>query len=90
MDNSKNNDFDNSNIFDELTKDIELENSVKKMKEETEKDVYDYLSFYSSVFKFINYILLLIVILTFSYIYIQKSDKLYQSQYLDLLCPVFL
>lgn len=90
MDNSKNNDFDNSNIFDELTKDIDLENSIIKMKEDSEKDVYDYLYFYSGIFKFINYILLFIIVFSFSYIYIQKSENLYQNTYLDLFCPLFL
>lgn len=90
MENPKSNDFDNSNIFDELTQDMDLENSVKEMKKEEEKDLYYYLSFYSWIFKGINYIFLIIIILSFSYFYIQKSDKLYQNSYLNLFCPVFL
>lgn len=90
MDNQKNNDFDNSNIFDELTKDIDLENTVKKMKEESEKDIYDHLSFYSWIIKSLNFLLLLFIIFALAYIFIQKSDKLNENWYLNLLCPILL
>lgn len=90
MDNQTSSEFDNSNIFDELTQDVELENSLKKMKETKDKNFLYYISFYSGILKSINYVLLIVFLLSFTYIFIQKSETFYQSSYLNLFCPVLL
>jgi hypothetical protein len=84
----KNNNFEDLNIFNEITKNADITNDTDKIKEK--KDLYDYLSFYTKTFKLISYILLLIMMLSSTYVYIQKSESFYEHPYLNLLCPLFL
>lgn len=90
MDNWNNNDFDNSNIFNELSQDADIENTIKELKEVEERGLYYYLWFYSNIIKFVNYFLFFIIVVFFIYNYVQKSDTLYQNSYLDLVCPLVL
>lgn len=88
MEGEKNNSFEDLNIFNEISQNAYWKSDNENVKKE--KDVYDYLSFYSSVFKFLNYVFLIIIMLFSTYIFIQKSEDFYDSAYLNLFCPLFL
>lgn len=88
MEGEKNNNFEDLNIFNEISQNSFAKNEVENIKKV--KDVYDYISFYWSIFKFINYISLIILLVFSTYIFIQKSDSFYQNPYLNLFCPMFM
>ncbi len=88
MDGEKNNNFEDLNIFNEITQNSTIKGDSSIIK--NEKDVYDYLSFYTGVFKIANYLLFIVLLVFSTYIFIQKSESFYQSPYLNLLCPLFL
>jgi hypothetical protein len=84
----KNNSFEDLNIFNEIVQNSDIKNDANKIKEE--KNFYDYLSSYANIFKVINYLLFIFVMLLSTYVYIQKSETFYENSYLNLLCPLFL
>lgn len=88
MEGEKNNSFEDLNIFNEISQNSYWKSDTENVKKE--KDVYDYLSFYSSIFKFLNYVFFIIIMLFSTYIFIQKSEEFYDSAYLNLFCPLFL
>lgn len=88
MEGENNNNFEDLNIFNEISQNSFIKNEKEIIKKE--KDIYDYLSFYSWIVKFFNYVLLIVIMLSWTYIYIQKSDVFYKSAYLNLFCPLFM
>jgi hypothetical protein len=88
MDGEKNNNFEELNIFNEIKEDLETKTDIESIKKE--KDIFDYLTFYSKVFKFLNYILVIILLVISTYIYIQKNENFSEYAYLNLFCPLFL
>lgn len=88
MEGEKNNSFEDLNIFNEIS-----ENSFQKTDSDNikkSKDIYDYIIFYSWVVKIINYLLFIVILLFWTYIFIQKSESFYQNSYLNLFCPIFM
>lgn len=84
----KNNNFEDLNIFNEITQNSEVKKDTNKIKEE--KNIYDYMSFYTNIFKIINYLLFVIVLVFSSYVYVQQSKPFYEQTYLNLFCPILL
>lgn len=82
--------IDSSNIFDEFVGDSNLKKEVDSIKQEKEKDLFFYLSKVGSVLQTMFWILLVIMIIIFSYIYIQNNDELKNSNILDPFCFIFL
>lgn len=88
MDAEKNNNFEDLNIFNEISENSFQRNDSDNIKKS--KDIYDHLSFYSGIFKFFNYLLFIVVLLFWTYIFVQRSDSFYQNSYLNLFCPMFM
>ncbi|MDD2908044.1 MAG: hypothetical protein PHH98_05385 [Candidatus Gracilibacteria bacterium] len=79
-----------TNIFDEFSTDSSLVDEVEKLKEETNKDTFYYISLTGKILQKIFIILFLLFILLFGYIYIQKSDSFSDNSLLDPICSIFI
>ena len=77
---------ESSNIFDDFSADYSLLEDIKKSKEEEKKDWFYYLSVAWKVFQVLFIILLLVCILWYIYIYIQKNEWIKDSSMLDPIC----
>ncbi|MDP3381367.1 MAG: hypothetical protein Q8S84_07935 [bacterium] len=82
--------IDTSNIFDDFSQDSSLIEEVDKLKKENNKDKFYYLSKTAHVLQTIFWILFFILIILFSYIYIQNNKNISDSNLLDPLCFVFI
>jgi len=77
------------NIFDDFSTDSSLLEEVNKLKEEQKKDTFYYLSIVSKVFQNLFILLLIILVFSYGYIYIQKNENISDSALLDPICFVF-
>lgn len=84
----KNNNFEDLNIFNEITQNSEVKKDINNVKER--KYLYNYLSFYTTIFKVVSYILFFCIMIFSTYVYIQKSESFYDRSYFNMLCPLFL
>ncbi len=82
--------IDTSNIFDDFASDSNLVEEVDKLKKESNKDKFYYLSKAAHILQSIFWVLFFIFIILFSYIYIQNKDTITNSNALDPLCIIFL
>lgn len=86
----KNDNIDSSNIFDEFIDDSALIDEVAKTKKDINKDKFYYLKkawlFLQSLF----IILIVVSLLLYWYIYIQKNENLSNSKILDPFCYIIL
>lgn len=79
------------NIFDEFASDNDgLMEEVEKLKEESQKDIYYYLNIVWKILGYIFWLFLLLFLVLLSYIYIQKSESVYDKWFLDPLCSFML
>jgi len=88
--NKVNQKIDSSNIFEEFVGDSNLIKEVDNIKKEKEKDLFFYISKAWHIFQTIFWVWLFIMIIIFSYIYIQNNDKLKNSNIMDPFCSIFL
>lgn len=86
----KNNNIDSSNIFDEFVDDTNLIEEVDKLKNEKNRDIFFYLSKAGHFFQISFFIILFLLVLLFSYIWIQNNEKLSNSNILDPICFLIL
>lgn len=77
------------NIFDEFSTDSSLVDEVEKLKEEDDKDLFYYLSISWKVFQKILIILLLLLTVSYWYIYIQKDEGFSDNSLIDPICSIF-
>lgn len=82
--------IDTSNIFDDFSQNSSLVEEVDKLKKENNKDKFYYLSKSAHFLQTIFWILIFILIILFSYIYIQNNENISDSNVLDPLCYLFI
>ncbi len=75
-----------SNIFDEFDSDSDLLSEVQKLKDESERDSYYYLSLATSILKSIFVILLFVNIFVGWYNYLQSNDTFSDKTFLNPVC----
>ncbi len=81
---------DPSNIFDDFGQSSNLVKEVDNLKNENNKDKFYYLSKTAHFLQTVFLILIFVLIILFSYIYVQNKDDLNNSNFLDPLCYVFI
>ena len=81
-----------SNIFDDFEVDEETKNDINHLKDTDNKDMYYYLNKAWLVFKIINYVFFVLIILLGSYIFLQKStsDFARDQWYLNSFCNILI
>lgn len=77
------------NIFDEFSTDSSLINEIEKIKEEQQKDLFYYFSLLWKIFQKIFILFFILIILSYVYIYIQKSKSFSDSPIIDPICSLF-
>lgn len=82
--------IDTSNIFDDFTKDSSLVEEVDKLKKENNKDKFYYLSKSAHFLQTVFWVLFFVLIILFSYIYVQNNENISDSNILDPLCFLFI
>lgn len=89
---SENEKIDTSNIFEDFNDDASLKEELDSIELEVNKDLIYYLSLAWNIFKYINFALFMVIIVFFSYLFIQKSDwnNFYQKAFLNPFCGILL
>lgn len=90
MENKKDNEFASENIFDDFSTDKWLWKEIKDIEKEQSRDIYYYISILSSMFRFVNIILFLIIFTYFFYAYIQEKEELKEYSFLNPICSIIL
>lgn len=83
-------DFDDSDIFSDFSWDKELTSDIKAFKDNEKRDIFDTISIFSSTFKLLNFILLIVIFILYLYTYIQKSNEYVNYSILDPFCYILL
>ncbi|MDD3145224.1 MAG: hypothetical protein PHV23_03895 [Candidatus Gracilibacteria bacterium] len=78
-----------TNIFDEFSTDSSLVDEVEKLKDEANKDLFYYLSILGKVFQKLFILFIIGFIVSYSYIYIQKSETFSDNSLIDPICSIF-
>jgi len=78
--------IESSNIFDEFSTDSSLIDEVEKLKEEAKKDLYYYLALAWKILQNTFIIFLVLIIISYSYLYIQKNPNISDKAMLDPFC----
>lgn len=88
MEKDKESNVSTSNIFDEFEVDEETRKEIEEIS--INKDAIYYMQKISSVFKYVNYLLLFVILIAWSYVYIQKSESkmLDDKYYLVAICDI--
>jgi len=91
-DNIENNNekIDTSNIFEDFENDFSLRDDIIKTEEDIKKDSIYYLSVIWNIIKYLNLFLILVVLIAWTYIWVQNSGNLSEKSFLDPVCPVLL
>ena len=76
------------NIFEDFENDELLEQEIDQSEVEIKKDAFYYMDLVSNFLKIVNIILIIVIIIAFSYIKIQDSDI--SSEVLNPVCPLLL
>ncbi len=84
--NSENQEINSSNIFDEFDSDDSLLSEVEKIKDEQSKDVFFYMSTAGKVFQNLFIIVLLLILCSLGYLYMQKNEEVVNKWFLDPVC----
>jgi len=84
------NDDKSTNIFDEFSTDSSLVDEVEKLKDEANKDLFYYLSILWNLFQKLFILFIILIIVSYSYIYIQKSETFSDSSLIDPICSIFI
>ncbi len=82
--------IETSNIFDDFSDDSSLVEEVNKIKKESNRDLFFYISKAWSFFQTIFLFWIAVASTLFLYIYIQNDENFKNSNILDPICPVFL
>jgi hypothetical protein len=82
--------INSSNIFNEFIDDSSLIEEVDKLKRERNKDLFFYISKIGHWLQVLFWFLFFLLIILFSYVYIQKNENLKNSSLLDPFCWIFL
>lgn len=85
-----NKNIDTSNIFDDFVDDSSLIDEVNKIKNERNRDLFYYISKAWYVFQILFWTGFVVLIILFSYIYIQNNKTISNSNILDPFCSIFL
>lgn len=89
MDTEKNTIGEPWNIFDEFSIDESLKKEIAESDKSVHKDIFFYISKVNILLTFLNISLLLIVVVLFWYIFVQKSEEPWIFSFLEPLCSVF-
>ena len=84
------NDDKSTNIFDEFSTDSSLVDEVEKLRDEANKDLFYYLSILWNLFQKLFILFIILIIVSYSYIYIQKSETFSDSSLIDPICSIFI
>ena len=82
--------IDSTNIFDEFAWDEKLKAELKESELKQKKSIYNYLGTVNILLRFINFAFFLTFIWAFGYIYIQNSEDMYNTSYLNPFCNILL
>lgn len=86
---SKKEDSTWDNIFNDFDTDKSLKTEVSKLTKENNKDFYFYIKGISKVFQILFWIMLILVVLFWTYVYIQKNEKFNNQSILNPICFLF-
>lgn len=89
MDTEKNTIWDPWNIFDEFSMDESLKKEIAASDKTLHKDIFFYISKLNTTFTFFNISFLLIIVILFWYIFVQKSEEPWIFSFLEPLCSLF-
>lgn len=78
------------NIFDDFEADIKIKEEINAADKLNKRDSTYYVFIISYIFKYINILLFIILILLFSYLSIQNNDKLEKNELLNPFCNILL
>ena len=81
---------DTLNIFDDFIDDSSLKENIKEIVKDQEKDVFYYIKIIQKVLKILIFLLLIFVVLAYSYVSIQKNNEYKNSSFIDPLCFIIL
>lgn len=89
---SENQKIDTSNIFEDFRDDRSLKEEIDSIETEVNKDSVYYMGLVWNIFKYINFTLFILLIVFFSYIFIQKSEwnTFYEKAFLSPFCSILL
>jgi len=82
--------IEESDIFEWFASDAELIQDVDNFEEKQSKDMYDYADIAWNSFKVLNIFLVILVLLFWTYIYIQNNEEMTHSSLLSPICWLFL
>lgn len=83
-------DLANSNIFDDFSLDDELKNEVDTFEKKNNKTLFDYSIKYSLVFRVLNLLFFIAVLVVSFYVYIQNDDQKKDVSRMDPFCNFFI
>lgn len=78
-----------SNIFDDFSTDSSLLEEVKKIKEEEKKDIFYFISKGTNLVKMFLIFIIIIIMFSSGYIYIQNNKNISNNSFLDPFCFLF-
>ncbi len=82
--------IDTSNIFDDFNDSDNLRDEIKEIVENQQRDIFYYIKQVKKFLQFLIVLLLLFVVFSYGYIYIQKSDNFSNSNLIDPICFLIL
>lgn len=90
VDTSQNEEVNTQNIFEDFENDLNLKDEINKAESVRKKDKIYYIKITTSVFKYINILLLLVILISWIYIYIQNDDEMLEKDFLNPFCSILL
>jgi len=80
------------NIFEDFQDNSDLWDEIEQVEKQIQKDFLYYLNLTWTIFKYLNIVLFILIIIWFSYIYIQKDNSwvFNDSPFLQIVCPVLI
>jgi hypothetical protein len=77
-----------SNIFEDFKDDDKIKKDIKNVESDKKRDKFYYLGLLGVFFRYINIVLILIIVIGFTYMSIQKSTNMENKSFLDPFCNI--
>ena len=82
--------IDTSNIFEDFWDDSIVEEDLKKAESAAKRDMFFYIKLLWNIFKYLNSLLIVILLIAWAYIWIQLNDNFSNKLYLNPVCSILL